>query len=272
MPARLLTGLALVLALVGCSSGSETSAPVSSPGSDDPAPSATETVVADPGPRPRVGECHALSWRQALAPEAQVDPVRCREPHTAQTFAVGRLDLDSGALAVGSAEVQRRVQRTCTDRLPHHLGASPRELRLSMAQVVWFTPDVEQVGAGASWFRCDVVVVAAQRKLLRLPRRTKGWGATPAIAMCATAEPGTAGFARVTCGSRHSWVAVSTVDLPGARLPRRQQVRARMDQVCRDAARTRASDPLSFAWSQESPTQEQWDAGRRYGICWTPGS
>ena len=273
-PARLLSGLVLVLALAlaGCSSGAETTDPVSGPGSGEPDPSVTETVAADPGPRPKVGECHALSWRQALAPEAQVDAVRCRQPHTAQTFAVGRLDLDSGAHAVDSAQVQRRVRRTCTARLPRHLGTSPRDLRLTMAQAVWFTPGVDQVEAGANWFRCDVVVVAAQKKLLRLPPRTKGWGTAPAIAMCATAEPGTKAFDRVACGSTHSWVAVSTVDLPGRRLPRPQQVQARMDPVCRAAARSRASDPLSFTWSQESPTQEQWDAGRRYGICWAPGS
>ena len=272
MPARLLTGVVLALALAGCSSGSGTSAPHSSPGPGESTPSVAETVAADPGQRPEVGECHALSWRQALAPEAQVDAVPCRKPHTAQTFVVGRLGLGAGAPAVDSARVQQRVQRTCAERLPRHLGAPPRDLRLSMAQAVWFTPDVEQVAAGANWFRCDVVVVAAQKELLRLPLRTKGWGRAPKIAMCATAEPGTKAFARVMCGSTHSWVAIATVDLPGARLPRPGQVRARMDPVCRGAARARAGDPLSFSWSQESPTQEQWDAGRRYGICWAPGS
>lgn len=273
MPARLLTGLlVLALATAGCSSGPGTPSPVDdTAGPGEATPSASATAAADRGPRPEIGECHALSWRQALAPEALVDPVRCSRPHTAQTYAVGRLDLEPGAL-VDSAQVQQRVQRTCTERLPRHLAAEPRDLRLSMAQAVWFTPGVEQVEAGANWFRCDVVVVAADRELLRLPVRTEGWGPAPAIAMCATAAPGTRAFARVTCGSTHSWVAVSTVDLPGTTLPRPPQVRARMDPACRDAARTRASDPLSFTWSQESPTREQWDVGQRYGICWAPDS
>ncbi len=271
VPARLLTGLVLALGLAGCSSGSGSPGspdPVSSP--SDPTSTPTELVSADPGPRPKVGECHALSWRQAVAPEARVDPVRCSRPHTAQTYAVGRLDLDSGALAVDSAQVQQRVQRTCDERLPRHLATPPRDLRLTMAQAVWFTPGAEQVEAGARWFRCDLVVVAARKTLLRLPPRTQGWGDAPAIAMCATAEPGTKAFARVTCGSKHSWVAVSTVDLPGAELPNPQQVQSRMDPICRDAARARASDPLSFTWSQESPTAEQWEASQRYGICWVP--
>lgn len=268
VPARLLTGLALALVLAACSASTEAPAPAAT--TSDQTPSPTPTVPADPGPRPEVGECHALSWRQAVAPDARVDPVRCTRPHTAQTYAVGRLDLDSGNLAVDSARVQQRVQRTCAERLPRHLGSTPRELRLTMAQAVWFTPSAEQVDAGASWFRCDVVVIAAARELLRLPTRTKGSGTSPAIAMCATAEPGTPAFARVACGRKHSWVAVATVDLVGAKRPSTQQVQSRMDPVCRDAARSRAGDPLDLIWSQESPTREQWAADRRYGICWAP--
>lgn len=269
--ARLLTGLVLTVVLAGCSSSPQTPAPVeSAPSSSDTSLAPTETVEADPGPRPEVGECHALSWRQAVAPQARVDPVRCRAPHTAETYAVGRLDLDAGRLQVDSERVQQRVQTACNQRLPRHLGAAPRDVRLTMAQAVWFTPGVEQVNAGARWFRCDVVVIASQRALRLLPLSTKGLAGAPGIAMCASAEPGTKSFARVACGSPHTWVAVSTVDLPGVRLPDPAQVQARMDPVCREAARARASDPLSFTWSQESPTREQWEAGQRYGICWTP--
>ncbi|MCY7400118.1 MAG: septum formation family protein [Nocardioides sp.] len=271
VPARLLTGLAFAVVLAGCSSSPQSPAPVgTAPSSSDSSLAPTETVEPDPGPRPKVGECHALSWAQAVAPQTRVDPVRCRAPHTAETFAVGRLDLDTGRLQVDSDRVQQRVQSACNERLPRHLGAAPRDVRLTMAQAVWFTPDVEQVEAGARWFRCDVVVVASQRALRRLPLSTKGLAGAPGIAMCAGAEPGTKAFARVACGSPHSWVAVSTVDLPGARLPGPARVQTRMDPVCRDAARARASDPLSFTWSQESPTREQWAAGQRYGICWAP--
>ena len=88
--------------------------------------------------------------------------------------------------------------------------------------------------------------------------------------MCATAAPGTQAFQRVGCGAEHAWEAVSTVDIPGRKLPTKAAAADRMDGPCRDAARARAADPLDFTWSQESPTQEQWDAGQRYGICWVP--
>ena len=221
---------------------------------------------------PEVGECRAIGLEAALAPVSRAKPRPCGRPHTAQTFLVGRLDLvqDGHRLAVDSPAVQARPASRCDEGLARHLRADPRELRLSMAQAVWFTPTVRDASAGADWFRCDVVVVAAPEELLRLPRRTAGMGTPDAMAMCATAEPGTRGFTRVVCSRRHSWRAVSTVDLPGRRVPPPPVAAARMDEPCRAAARARASDPLDFEWAQESPTREQWKAGQRYGICWVP--
>ncbi|NPD05910.1 hypothetical protein HN031_14565 [Nocardioides sp. zg-1308] len=270
-----LLALVAALALGGCTSPSDGEPPAGTP-STSATPTGTvptETVPPDPGPDPRVGECHALSFGQAVAVVGRTAPVPCRRRHTAQTYFVGRLDLETGAgftRRVDSRAAQRQARQACTTRLPRHLARTPRELRLSMARAVWFTPSPRRAEAGADWFRCDLVVVAAPEQLLRLPRRTRGWGDTPAIAMCATAAPGTAQFARVACGGRHSWRAVTTVDLPGRRLPRQAAIAARMESSCRNAARAQADDPLDFVWSQESPTREQWDAGQRYGICWAP--
>jgi hypothetical protein len=266
------TAVVAALALAGCTSPSSDlgAAPTSTPTSSS---SPTAATPPDPGPTPKVGECHDLSFRQAISVVGRTEPVPCRRRHTAQTFHVGHLELatESGAARrVDSRAAQKQARTTCTGRLARHLGRTPRELRLTMAQAVWFTPSQARADAGADWFRCDVVVVTAPRQLLRLPRRTKGWGDAPAIAMCATAAPGTKRFARVTCGRRHAWVAVATVDLPGRRLPGQAPIADRMEGPCRDAARSRADDPLDLTWSQESPTAEQWAAGRRWGICWVP--
>ena len=266
----LAVSLTAVLLLAGCTGtrGEPTDAPSPSESSTP-----TETLPPDPGPKPRVGECHALSFRQAVAVVGRTAPVPCRRRHTAQTYFVGRLELETAGghtRRVDSRAAQRQARTTCTSRLPRHLGLSPRELRLEMSQAVWFTPSPARAAAGADWFRCDVVVVASPRKLLQLPRRTKGWGGTPATAMCATAAPGTRAFERVTCSADHTWLAASSVDIPGKRLPRPAAVADRMESACRDVARSRADDPLDFTWSQESPTKEQWRAGKHYGICWVP--
>ncbi|CAM3799279.1 septum formation family protein [Nocardioides zeicaulis] len=263
--------LALLAVLTGCSSADP------APAADTPAPStepsAAEEPPPDPGPRPRLGECHPLSFRQAVTVAGRTEPVPCRRRHTAETYFVGRLDLETDAGHVrrpDSRAAQAQARRACTARLPRHLGRTPRDLRLSMAQAVWFTPTPAHAEAGADWFRCDVVVVAAPRTLLPLPRRTKGWSDAPGTAMCATAAPGSKGFRRVICQSQHSWVAVATVDIPGTRLPKEPAISARMETPCRDAARSRAGGALDLTWSQESPTPDQWAAGRHYGICWVP--
>ncbi|MBL0749649.1 septum formation family protein [Nocardioides baculatus] len=263
---------ALVLALSGC-----TSSPTK-PVSDTPSPSASTTPTEttpppDPGPTPKVGECHLLSFGQAVNVVGRTEPVKCKRKHTAETYFVGRLKLATKAghvRRVDSQAAQKQARTTCAARLPKHLGRTPRELRLTLARSVYFTPPPQRAEAGADWFRCDVVVVAGPRRLLTLPRATKGFGAAPAVAMCATAAPGTTAFKRVGCAAKHAWRAVSTVDLPGKRLPSKGAVADLMDGPCGDAARESAADPLDFTWSQESPTQEQWDAGQRYGICWVP--
>ena len=270
----LAVGLVAALVLTGCTASPEESgeAPDASSSSTAPEPS-VETVPPDPGPTPEVGECHALTFRQAVAVVGRTDPVACRRKHTAQTYFVGRLRLETPAgrtRRVDSEAAQRQARTTCTARLPRHLGVSPRDLRLTMARAVWFTPSPKRAEDGADWFRCDVVAVGAPRALLRLPRQTRGWGDAPVLAMCATAAPGTKAFRRVACGSRHGWRAVATVDIPGRRLPAQGAVADRMEAPCGDVARARADDPLDFSWSQEIPTAEQWDAGQRYGICWVP--
>ncbi|MCF6379596.1 septum formation family protein [Nocardioides KLBMP 9356] len=270
---RLAALAALVVALGACTSTPTEPAADQTPSATS-TPSPTEsTPPPDPGPTPRVGECHLLSFGQAVSVVGRTEPVRCRRKHTAETYFVGRLKLATKAghvRRVDSRAAQEQARSTCAARLPRHLGRTPQELRLTMARSVWFTPSPKHAEAGADWFRCDLVVVAGPRRLLVLPRVTKGLGGAPALAMCATAAPGTRAFKRVGCGATHAWKAVSTVDIPGRKLPSKQAVADRMDGPCGDAARANASDPLDFTWSQESPTPEQWDAGQRYGICWVP--
>lgn len=267
MPRRWLAGLALLAALAGCTS------PTGDTPADDPASPADTSTAAESGvhraPPPVAGECHRMSHRQALEPVASARTVPCRTPHTSQTFFVGRLDLDEGE-QVDSRRVQARVADACTRRLPHHAGATARDLRLTMVQAVWFTPALEQVDLGADWFRCDVVVVAGEGRLWPLPRRTAGLADAAAVRMCATAEPGTRGFRRVGCGTRRPWRAVATVDLPGKSYPSAAAMSERMEPACRAAARELSDTPLDFRWSEERPSREQWRAGRRYGICWVP--
>lgn len=217
-----------------------------------------------------------MSFEQAVAPVVSGTDVPCAKRHTAQTFHVGRLPLLRGGhlLAVDSPDVQATVADACQDRLGDYAGGSAEQRRLSMVRAVWFTPSVEEATKGADWFRCDVVALAggkASDALARLPRRAKGLvGASERYRMCGTASPDSKAFARVPCASKHSWVAVAAVDLPGKAYPSAAAAADVMDGRCRDAAQSRSGDPLDVTWSQERPSKAQWDAGQHYGICWAP--
>ncbi len=276
----LLVTLLLVTLLGGCSQdrsrSTSTSPSTSTSGSASPSSSPSDeapTPTAGAGPRPVKDACHRMSLAQAVAPVAGGKAVACTRPHTAQTYKIGRLSLlASGHLvAVDSASVQAVVAGSCRSLLGAHVDASAREMRLSMVQTVWFTPSVAEGAAGADWYRCDVVALARAGRLAPLPRSSQGLvGSSSRFAMCGTAPPDAASFERVPCSVSHSWVAISSVDLSGPDYPSASQAGQQMESACRSAARARAGDPLDFTWSEERPTRAQWNAGQRYGICWTP--
>jgi hypothetical protein len=225
---------------------------------------------------PTARECYRLAYDEAVAPTTDRQPVDCAGKHTSVTFAVGRLDtlVDGHLLAVDSDRVQAQVAAACPERLASFLGGTTADRRLSMLRAVWFTPDVEASDAGASWYRCDVVALAADGELAPLVGRLQGALDRPQArdhyAMCGTAEPGTAAFDRVICSAEHSWRAVAVVPLAEGGYPGEKQVRAAGEGPCRDAGAAVAEDTLDYQWGYEWPSAEQWSGGQHYGRCWAP--
>lgn len=261
-------------------SGSGTSS--ASPSATEPSPALPPVRPATEAPRPREGRCYRLRFADAVASTSAVDASGCRRRHTSVTYHVGRLDtvVDGHLLAVDSRAVRRQLATECPARLAGFLGGDREDLRLSMLRATWFGPTIEQSDAGADWFRCDVIALAADERLATLESGLRGVLDRPEAArryaMCGTSDPEDPDFRRVLCSARHSWVAISTVDLsrvssdggfPGAR-----SLADAGGATCEDAARTLASDPLTVTWSVEPPTREQWRAGQQYGICWVPRS
>ncbi|WP_110182501.1 septum formation family protein [Nocardioides solisilvae] len=264
---------ALALLLAACSGDD-------GPSPDVGAPTTAPTASDEPRPpAPRAGACYRLRHRDALASVSDRAAVPCRRKHTSVTFHVGRLDLRPGRrqrpLRIDSPRVRSQVAEACLRRLREHLGGTEESFRLTMLTTVWFTPNVADGERGARWFRCDVVAPGARRSLLPLPAppALRGILDDPdrrdAFSTCGTAEPGTAGFRRVTCGQRHTWRAVASVDLGDGAYPEIRDTADRMREPCTEAARAWADDPLDFSWTEERPTREQWQAGRRHGLCWT---
>jgi hypothetical protein len=264
------TVLVLLLALLaGCSSGSPES-------SDKPGAGASASS-APPAPEPPVvGACHELTLGEATDPVDSGTSIPCGQPHTSQTYKVGKLSAlaDGHLLAVDSPTVQARLAKACPPALPKFVGGTQTTQRLSRLEAVWFGPSLEQADAGADWFRCDVVGLRKEGALISLPRRTKGildaQDALDRFGTCGTSAPDAQGFQRVVCSEKHSWRAVDVVDLPASTRYLAKDAAATGDSACKDVAAERANGALKYTWSFEWPTRAQWAAGQRYGYCWVP--
>ncbi len=264
--------LLLVGALVvGCSNGTSPKAEEKSSASPSASPSPT------PPPAPVVGSCHRLGFAQVAQPVDATPAVPCQGPHTSQTVKVGLLSTLTGGqdASVDSAEVRDKVTQACPARLLGYAGGDRVTRQLSRLEVVSFTPSAAQAKAGASWFRCDLVGLAASNQLIALPRQLKGaLAASDALdrfGTCGTKAPGKPGFERVVCRRRHAWRAVGTIPIDRSARYLGAHATAQGDSACKDVAAARAHGALKYTWSFEWPTRDQWQAGQRYGYCWVPG-
>lgn len=227
-------------------------------------------------PAPEDRACYDLTYEGALSPTSEQTPLECERPHTAMTYAVGRLDNVVGGhlVAVDSRRVQAGVAASCPALLEPFVGGSPEALGLSMLRSVWFTPTVEQSDAGAEWYRCDVIAVGGDQQLAPLTGRLAGVLGTPEgqarWAMCGTSAPDADAFERVLCSTPHTWRAIEVVDFPSGPYPGEDAARERGQAPCEDAGREVAEDALDFEWGYEWPTAEQWQAGQTFGRCWGP--
>jgi hypothetical protein len=245
----------------------------------EPSPSTTPTAAntpTTPDEPPRMGSCHRLSFRGATAPTDPTDAVPCRSAHTAVTIHVGRLDpvVDGHLLAIDSAAIQDQLAKRCPPRLAAYVGGDRTARRLSRLTVVWFGPTVAESDRGARWYRCDVVALAGHDELAPLARRMRGVldrpGALDRWGTCGTAAPDARTFERVICAQPHRWRAVDVIGLPAAARFLGRKAGAAANDACKAVASGRAGGALTYSWSFEWPTRDQWTDGQRYGYCWVP--
>ncbi|HET6167139.1 MAG TPA: septum formation family protein [Marmoricola sp.] len=240
-----------------------------------PSGPARETPAAPPA-APPARACYDLDFDQAAKPTSDARPVQCRSTHTAETIHVGTIRpvVDGHLLAVDSDTVQAQIARRCRARYAAFVGGSTEARRLSRLAVVWFSPTLAQSDQGALWFRCDVVALAGHDRLATLPRRVRGIldapGALDRYGTCGTASPASKRFQRVICSQRHTWRARATVALPRGSAYLGRRAGATANSTCHDIDARLAEDILRLRWSFEWPTRQQWDAGQRFGYCWTP--
>lgn len=261
--------------IAGCTAAEPNAAP-SRTATSTPSASPSPTRPPSPPPAPRVGSCHRLTLAAAGRPTDVRAPVPCNQQHTTVTVHVGRFDpvQDGHLVSVDSASVQQQIADRCPGTLAGYVGGTRDERRLSRFTVVWFSPTLAQAQAGATWFRCDVVALGSPGRLAQLPGHLRGVLDRPhgldRFGTCGTAAPGSPRFEHVTCAHRHSWRAVSVVDLPRAARLHGRAAGAAADAQCKQIAANAAHGSLKYTWAFEWPTRDQWQSGQRYGFCWLP--
>lgn len=266
---------AAVLLLAGCSGGT--------PSADSTTP-ATPTQAPDPSPpeAPSAAGCYRLSLDQLTSPTNDSRPVACTAAHTAQTIAVGTIDLqqDGHLLAVDSESARQQVATACPKAFAEYVGGTAQQRDLTRLRVVWFSPTLAEADKGAAWYRCDVVAFGVGDELASLKQPISrgaldGGKGLAAYGLCGTDAPGSVGFTRVMCDVAHTWKAISVVDLDSSKddsaaYPGAGAVSTSGDATCRETARAASSYAAKFQYGWEWPTSEQWSRGQHFGYCWVP--
>jgi hypothetical protein len=279
--------LAAVLTVAGCGlfgggSGDAADAP-SDESSSESAFDETEPSTGPPdrtarprpeAPRPVVGDCRRLDWRDTrrAITDAGSDPTRCNTAHTAETFARGTLDVVPGS---GGEPDTRRLGGTsvqCRSALVDWLGGDDAAYELSMFAYVLAVPTAEDLAAGARWWRCDVFATDRPGELTRLRDTTRRALAGRTADRWATCVRGKldARPEQVLCRGRHDWRGVSAHRLGGrgADYPGRNVVADRMRKTCQDEIGAYEGDPLEgFDYGWLRPALADWRAGQRFGFC-----
>ena len=264
-------GVALLLLVTAGCGGTPEAKP-------SPTPSAPPTTAAPVAakPDPKVGACRNLDFAAATQSVDDTPAIPCKKEHTSVTFAVGQLDLiqDGHLVAMDSKHVQQQLDDKCGAELSRWVGGDKQALRLSQFRPVWFRPDVKEADRGASWYRCDVVTIAANNQLASFKGNLKGVlgddSGLDRFGRCGTSSPANKNFRQVICSRDHSWRAVSTIDIPQGADYLGKKASAAADTVCQDRATSEVKESLKYEWAFQWPSRQDFDAGQRYGWCWLP--
>lgn len=234
----------------------------SKPSSSRPTTSPEPDVAAAPEP----GNCYDTRKRDFDAHRDGSEPVRCAQPHTAETFAVFR------TAALPEPKAADRIWRVCQARFAGYVGDTTTVSSLGMTVI---TPSVEQVGAGQTWARCDVIergnfnATAGGRRTGSLAGALTD-GVPDRFRACSDTMPAVTKPVRlVPCSTYHraELIPESTVlGGPNADYPGTGSARSAARQSCADVFRDYV--PETYQYYFYYPTRASWVSGSHATTCW----
>jgi hypothetical protein len=236
MRLRLLTLVTLLVATLGTLSPAQ---------ADAAAPAAA---------KPKVGQCHQLTARQALADSDPKRAASCSGRHDLQTIAV--VTSSTSLAALTEDEVSDLGARLCDKPRDRALGRSATKREQTAYGAYFFAPTAAQIDAGARWFRCDIALVAgshlAQLPRKRLSRPIIGRHVDSFERRCLTGK-----YWVTTCTSKHAYRSTDAVVLHTSAYPTGDQLVAAANRAC----------PKS--WDIVMPPSELgWEHGNRVAVCY----
>jgi hypothetical protein len=227
-------------------------------------------VAVDP---PGVGDCRVLTPADIAAPSNDGPVVACDEPHTAETFRVGRFDEDVAEAGWDDPALGAAVHDDCRRRWVRFIGADESLALRTLLDWAWFRPAEEQWAAGARWFRCDVVSGTGSSAALRaLPRTTRGvlLGRPDDRWLACVDGPTVTGATPVPCSEPHTWRAVTTVVVGEEedRFPGDRVVEVVSRDFCRESVLAWLDYPLEYEFGYTWYHEAEWEQGNRRSVCW----
>lgn len=208
--------------------------------------------------QPRTGSCHALTLRDHLSSEAPAGTVACGKRHTSKTLYVkeSRKQVDW--------EAQRIFDDLfvpCARKANRALGGD-RQRAMSAYELSLFVPSVKDRARGASWKRCDIVLLGG-RTLQPLPKSLR-LGRTPLPDRYARCLAGPEKKLRVTvCSKAHSYRVTGAVKLGGKKYPGDRRLEQTALRECPDLVTSKSWRYQTFAHAT------YWRAGWRSVVCYS---
>lgn len=268
-----------VLALVGgCSPSSSTSAASGSETTNArERPTKSTKPVEPPPPPPDTSTCRALKFGDVNRYSNTTAPTSCQRPHTAYTFAVTTLpeDIAFEGVAIKNDAVQTAAASSCRAKFTSYVGGDAATRALVRLTATYFLPDQAGFDRGAHWVRCDIIALQGEKILAELPPELKDALDDPDVVsdygLCSGGEPGTPESVMVTCNQPHAFRAIAALRLGDTEDPYPGEGVTKDDgqQRCEDLIKSEVEQGNGYTFSWTYPTAADWQAGQRFGYCWT---
>ena len=247
-----------------------------------PTRSTPQTQAPPPvDPPPSEGACRRLTYDAIGHYTNAAAVVSCGSPHNAYTFAVRRLPagVDVTGVSIGNRSVQEAAAQGCQDAYAGFIGGDGAQRALTRLSVTYFLPVQVQFNRGAHWVRCDVVALAASARLTDLPGGDLDGYLDKPVALrrygvCSAGPPGESSSALVICTEEHTYRALTALRLgtDAGRYPGETVTRARGQQRCADYIAEKLGPGGGYTYGWTYPTPADWQAGQRFGYCWSKTS